>query len=263
MSDFQFIIVGNNNGIYICTFNRPDRLNAFHEPMREEMRRFMATVRADAGARAIILTGSGRGFCAGEDVAEMRQRSAGETDTKDFRALARNIHNFIDDLEDIELPIIAAINGVCAGGGLEIALSCDFRIAAQSAKLGFPEMRVGFIPGSGGCSRLVKAVGLLRAKEIVIRGKMFDAPTADHYGLVTEVVADDQVLPRAKALAEELESWSPAAIGMAKLILKNCANSDLETSRNLERLGNSVLMKTREHAESVSAFLEKRKPNFR
>lgn len=262
MSTYNYIAVEHEDGIYLCTFNRPDRLNAFHEPMREEMRQFMKAVREDPAARAIILTGKGRGFCAGEDVNEMPDRSSDDYTTRDFRALARNIHNFIDDLEDIELPVIAAINGVCAGGGLEIALSCDFRVVAEGAKLGLPEMRVGLVPGSGGCSRLVKAVGFLRAKEIVLRGKMFDAQTADRYGLASEVVPDDQVVERAKALARELAQWSPAAVGLAKVIVKNCANTDLETSRNLERLGNSVLMKTPEHGEAVSAFLEKRPPSF-
>jgi len=264
MPSFKYILVEHDtaSGIHVCTFNRPERLNSFHEPMREEIRQFMRVVREDAGARAIIITGTGRGFCAGEDVGEMPDRTKPTSSAKDFRALARNIHNFIDDLEDIEIPVIAAINGVCAGGGLEIALSCDFRIVAQSAKLGLPEVRVGLIPGSGGCSRLVKAIGLLRAKELVMRGTMFSSETAERYGLATEVVPDDQVLPRAKTLATELAQWSPAAVGLAKIIIKNCANTDLETSRNLERLANSNLMKTPEHGEAVAAFLEKRKANF-
>lgn len=263
MTQFQYLLVDLADGIYTVTLNRPDKLNAWNEAMREEMRQVMRRIQQDPDARALVITGAGRAFSAGEDVGEMRSRAQQEVTTRDFRVLARNIHNFFDDLEAIELPVIAAINGVCAGGGLELALSCDFRIAARSARFGFPELRVGLIPGSGGCSRLVKAVGLLRAKELVMRGTMMDAAAAERYTLVTELVPDAEVVPRAQALARELAQQAPLALGMAKIILQNCANADLETSRNLERLGSSILMQTRDHREAVSAFLEKRRPEFK
>ncbi len=262
MSSYRFLIVEEEDGVFTVALNRPETLNSWNEAMRVEMRDLMRQIQGNRHARVLIITGTGRAFSAGEDVNEMRERSAGKVTTRDFRALARNIHNFLDDLESIELPVIAAINGVCAGGGLELALSCDFRIVAQGARLGFPEMRVGLIPGSGGCSRLVKAIGLLRAKELVMRGRMVDAATADRYGLATELVPDAELMTRAKSFARELCEWSPMSLGLAKVILQNCANTDLETSRTLERLGNSVLSETEEHRESVNAFLEKRKARF-
>jgi len=263
MADYRYLITSQEDGIFTVTLNRPETLNSWNEAMRVEMRDVMRRIQQDRSTRVLVITGAGRAFSAGEDVNEMRERSADKVTTRDFRFLARNIHNFLDDIESIETPVIAAINGVCAGGGLELALSCDFRIVAQGARLGFPEMRVGLVPGSGGCSRLVKAIGLLRAKELVMRGRMVDAATADRYGLVTELVPDGEVLARARSLAAELCSWSPMSVGLAKVILQGCANTDLETSRTLERLANSVLMETDEHRESVSAFLEKRKAVFR
>jgi enoyl-CoA hydratase len=260
---FQYLLADSADGVYTVTLNRPDKLNAWNEAMREEMRRLMRSVQGDPDTRALIITGAGRAFSAGEDVSEMRSRAEQNVTTREFRVIARNIHNFLDDLESIELPVIAAINGICAGGGLELALSCDFRIAAKSARFGFPELRVGLIPGSGGCSRLVKAVGLLRAKELVMQGTMFDSAVAERYGLVTELVPDGEVVPRAQALARELAQRAPLALGIAKIILQNCANSDLETSRHLERLGSSILMETQDHQEAVRAFLEKRQPKFK
>jgi enoyl-CoA hydratase len=262
MTDFRYLIVEQADRVLMVTLNRPETLNSWNEAMRQEMRSVMRDLQGDRQIRALVITGKGRAFSAGEDVNEMRQRSTEKVTTRDFRVIARNIHNFLDDLEMIELPVIAAINGVCAGGGLELALSCDFRIVAEGARLGFPEMRVGLMPGSGGCSRLVKAIGFLRAKELVMRGRMVDAKTADRYGLVTELVPDDELMTRTKAFAAELAEWSPMSVGLSKVILRACANSDLDTSRTLERLGNSVLSETEEHRESVRAFLEKRKPVF-
>jgi enoyl-CoA hydratase/carnithine racemase len=263
VSDYRYLIVSQEHRVLTVTLNRPETLNAWNEAMRVEMRDIMRRIQSDSTIRVLIITGSGRAFSAGEDVNEMRERSQDKVTSRDFRTIARGIHNFLDDIEAIETPVIAAINGVCAGGGLELALSCDFRLVAQGARLGFPEMRVGLIPGSGGCSRLVKAIGLLRAKELVMRGRMVDSATADRYGLVTELVPDAELMTRAKSFAVELCEWSPMSLGMAKVVLQGCANADLETSRTLERLGNSVLGETEEHRESVNAFLGKRKAVFR
>jgi len=262
VSNYRYLIVEEADHLITVTLNRPETLNSWNESMRMEMREVMRRIQGDGGIRALIITGAGRAFSAGEDVNEMRERSQAKMTSRDFRTIARGIHNFLNDIEAIETPVIAAINGVCAGGGLELALSCDFRLVAQSARLGFPEMRVGLIPGSGGCSRLVKAIGLLRAKELVMRGRMVDSLTAERYGLVTELVPDAELMRRAKSFATELFDWSPMSLGLAKVVLQGCANADLETSRTLERLGNSVLGETEEHRESVNAFLGKRKPVF-
>lgn len=261
MPEYRYLVVDHTDGICTVTLNRPDVLNAWNEDMRVEMRSVMRDLQADSRMRVLVITGAGRAFSAGEDVGDIKSRQKAKTTSRDFRIIARNIHNFLNELELMEI-VIAAINGVAAAGGMELALSCDFRIAAASARVGFPEIRIGFIPGSGGCSRLVKMVGLARAKELVMTQRMLDAETALRYGLVTDVVPDDQLSASVREFARGLCQSSPAALGMAKLILQNCANSDLETSRVLERLGNSIMMDTPEHHEAVAAFLEKRKPRF-
>jgi enoyl-CoA hydratase len=229
--------------------------------MRDELRELILALVADDGLRVLIITGEGRAFSAGEDVRGMQGLS--EIGTKGFRRVARDIHNVFDEIEAIEVPVIAAINGVAAGGGLELALSCDFRFAAEGAKLGFPENNVGLIPGSGGCSRLVKVVGLSKAKRLVMSGEMILAPRALQIGLVDEVFAADELMPKAMEFAKQLATKAPLALGLAKLVLNASANVDPDTGRQLERLGQSILKRTEDHEEGAKAFVEKRKPKFK
>ncbi|MEA2719490.1 MAG: hypothetical protein QOJ39_1354 [Candidatus Eremiobacteraeota bacterium] len=249
------------DGIALLTLSRPENLNAWNREMRDEMAAVMRELVADDELRVLVITGEGRGFSAGEDVRGMGDLAAGST--RAFRRVVRHIHNVFDEIEAIEVPVIAAINGVAAGGGLELALSCDFRFAADTAKLGFPENNVGLIPGSGGCSRLVKLVGLPRAKRLVMTGEMVPAATALQLGLIEEVIPADQLLSRTMNFARTLAAKAPQALGLAKLVLNQCANVDPETARNFERLGQSILKKTNDHAEGARAFVEKRKPDFR
>lgn len=180
--------------------------------------------------------------------------------TKRFRAIARSFHDILDAIEALEMPVIAAIEGMAAGGGLELALSCDFRIAGSSARFALPESNVGLIPGSGGCSRLVRLVGLARAKEILMLEGVMSAERADELGLVSRRIEAGKVFDEAVHMATKLAAKSPLALGMAKMILNTCADVDLESGRRLERLGQSVLKKTEDHQEGVAAFLEKRQP---
>jgi enoyl-CoA hydratase len=182
--------------------------------------------------------------------------------TRGFRRVVRAFHNIFDELEAMEVPVIAAINGVAAGGGLELALSCDFRIAADTARMGFPENKVGLIPGSGGCSRLVKLVGPARAKRLVMTGKIVPAAEALALGLVEEVVPAAELMTRAMEFANELAAKAPQATGLAKLVINNCLDVDIATGRNFERLGQSVLKRTQDHKEGAQAFIEKRAAKF-
>jgi enoyl-CoA hydratase/carnithine racemase len=258
---YEFLKLQADAGIAVLTLNRPDTLNSWNQKMRGEMRDAVRDLVADDSLRVLVITGEGRAFSAGEDVRGMQ--GLAEVGTRSFRRAARNIHNVFDELEAIEVPVIAAINGVAAGGGLELALSCDFRIAAESAKLGFPESNVGLIPGSGGCSRLVKLVGIAKAKRLVMTGEMIAAPRALAMGLIEEAVPADQLMPRAMELARQLASKAPLALGLAKLVLNACVNVDPDTGRNIERLGQSILKKTEDHLEGAKAFVEKRRPEFK
>lgn len=258
---YEFLKLQADAGIAVLTLNRPDTLNSWNQKMRGEMRDAVRDLVADDSLRVLVITGEGRAFSAGEDVRGMQ--GLAEVGTRSFRRAVRNIHNVFDELEAIEVPVIAAINGVAAGGGLELALSCDFRLAAESAKLGFPESNVGLIPGSGGCSRLVKLVGIAKAKRLVMTGEMIAAPRALAMGLIEEAVPADQLMPRAMELARQLAGKAPLALGLAKIVLNGCANVDPDTGRNLERLGQSILKKTEDHLEGAKAFVEKRRPEFK
>jgi enoyl-CoA hydratase len=257
----EFIKLDREEGIAVLTLNRPATLNSWNQKMRDELREAVRELVADDALRVAVITGEGRAFSAGEDVRGMQ--GLAELGTRGFRRVVRGIHNVFDELEAIEVPVIAAINGVAAGGGLELALSCDFRFASETAKLGFPENKVGLIPGSGGCSRLVKLVGIARAKMLVMSGEMIEARRALEMGLVEEVVAAEELLPRAMAFARQLAEKAPLALGLAKLVLNACLNVDPDTGRNLERLGQSILKKTEDHEEGAKAFLEKRKARFK
>jgi enoyl-CoA hydratase/carnithine racemase len=257
----EFIKLEREEGVAVLTLNRPATLNSWNQKMRDELRDAVRELVSDNELRVLIITGEGRAFSAGEDVRGMQGLS--EIGTKGFRRVARDIHNVFDEIEAIEVPVIAAINGVAAGGGLELALSCDFRFAAETAKLGFPENNVGLIPGSGGCSRLVKLVGISKAKRLVMSGEMVLAPRALDIGLVDEIFAADVLMVKTREFAKNLSGKAPLALGLAKLVLNACANVDPDTGRQLERLGQSILKKTEDHEEGARAFVEKRKPKFK
>jgi enoyl-CoA hydratase len=258
---YDFLILEGDGGIATLTLNRPAALNAWNQQMRDELRDAVRSLVEDDDLRVLVITGAGRAFSAGEDVRGMQ--GLADIGTRGFRRVARGIHNVFDEIEAMEVPVIAAINGVAAGGGLELALSCDFRLAAGGARLGFPENNVGLIPGSGGCSRLVKLVGLAHAKRLVMTGEMIGAERALEIGLVEEVVAPEALMARAHELAGQLAAKAPLALGLAKVVLNACLNVDLDTGRHLERLGQSILKKSEDHLEGAQAFVEKRKPRFK
>lgn len=245
--------------VRVLMLNRPDTMNAWHGPMRSEMGAVVRDL-ADSDVRVAIICGNEKSFSAGEDVRGMGGLS--DMSTKRFRSIARQFHDIFDSIEALEIPVIAAVEGVAAGGGMELALSCDFRVAGARARFGLPETNVGLIPGSGGCSRLVLLVGLTRAKEILMLEGVMSAQRASEFGLVTRLVEAGQALDEALRMAETLAAKAPLALGMAKMILNTCAEVDLETGRRLERLGQSVLKKTQDHREGVQAFLEKRPANW-
>lgn len=246
-------------GIWVLRLNRPEAMNAWNARMRSELAEAMEEV-ALSEARVVIIRGDARAFSAGEDVRGMAGLTQGGT--KKFRAVARQIHSAFDLIEAIEVPFIAVIEGVAAGGGMELALSCDFRIAGAAARLGLPESNVGLIPGSGGCSRLVRCVGSARAKQIVMLEGVMQAARANELGLLTQLVDAGQEMPAAMTMARKLAAKAPLALGMAKLVINTCADVDLETGRRLERMGQSVLKKSADHAEGAQSFIEKRKPQW-
>jgi enoyl-CoA hydratase len=261
MATYEFLLEEDRpGGIRLLTLNRPDNLNSWNAGMRAEMRDAVDRAANDLDLRCLVLTGSGRAFSAGEDVAGMADLAA--IGTRGFRAAARGIHNVFDTIEAMEVPVIAAIDGVAAGGGFELALSCDLRVLSTRGRFVMPEAKVGLIPGSGGCSRLVRHIGLGRAKELVMLGGSLDANRALELGLATEVCEEGTAVERAMDMAGRIGALAPLAVGMAKMILNSCTDVDAETGRRLERLGQSVLKLTDDHKEGTAAFREKRPPEW-
>lgn len=258
---YEFLLEEDRpGGIRIVTLNRPERLNSWNSVMRAELHDAVDAASVDPDLRVLIFAGAGRAFSAGEDVSDMDALAS--MGTRGFRTVARRIHDVFDVVEAMELPVIAAIDGVAAGGGFELALSCDFRVLGEGARLVMPEGKVGLIPGSGGCSRMVRHVGLGRAKELVMLGGSLDAQAAFAVGVATRVTPTGGALEGALVMAEQLAQQAPLALGIAKLVLNTCTDVDSETGRRLERLGQSALKTTNDHREGATAFLEKRAPKW-
>jgi enoyl-CoA hydratase/carnithine racemase len=248
----------SSDGIATITLNRPDKLNAMNAEMRSEFHSLIDELYSNHAIKVILFTGEGRAFSAGGDIDFLDQN----WNTADFRREAQKFTGFFDALEQLEKPVIAAINGPCTGAGLQITLSCDLRIAAEEAQFGFRENQIGLIPGAGGCSRLVKLIGYGKAKELIFIGEMIAAEEALRIGLINRVVPHQHLLDETYKIARHLLTRAPVALGLAKRILWNCVNVDLATGRSIESLAQSILIKTEDHKEGIRAFREKRAPNF-
>jgi len=221
---------------------------------RDELRTVFEELDRDDGIRFVVLTGAGDTFTAGGDIPGFLERPAW-----DVSRLADNVAA----PERCTKPVIAALRGYCFGVGLELALACDFRVAADDVQLGFPEVTIGMIPGSGGTQRLARLVGLGRAKDIVMRGRRVGAPEALALGLVTEVVAAGDLDTAVVRLIDELSGHSPLALAMAKRVLNQAYEGPLSLGLELEGLAYGLLRQTHDFREGVEAFTEKRTPEFR
>lgn len=248
-------------GIALLTLNRPDKLNAFDEQMIREIRAAIWKVNFDDDVRVLVITGAGRGFCSGRDILGLDYEN--NLPSAQYRAYVRANHEMLDDLEAIEKPVIAMVNGVCAGGGVEIAISCDFRFAADTVEFILTENKLGVLPASGACSRMIQMIGIGRVKEMVMTAEPVDANEAWRIGLVNRVFAPGELRARTLDFARRLSTKSPLAMGMAKHIINTCQNVDTETGRMLERLGQSVLIQSEDAKEGNRAFREKRMPDFK
>ncbi|MSQ70143.1 MAG: enoyl-CoA hydratase/isomerase family protein [Betaproteobacteria bacterium] len=247
--------------IGILTLNRPDKLNAFDETMIREIRQVIWRANFDDNLRVLIITGAGRAFCSGRDILGLDYEN--NLPSAQYRAYVRANHEMLDDLESIEKPVIAAVNGVCAGGGVEIAIACDFRIAAKGAEFILTENKLGVLPASGACSRMIQMIGIGRLKEMVMAALPVGAERAEAIGLVHRVCEQDGMMEGALEFARHLLGRAPLAMGVAKQIINTCQNVDTETGRILERLGQSILIRSEDAREGMLAFREKRSPDFK
>jgi enoyl-CoA hydratase/carnithine racemase len=249
-----------DDGIAIITLACPEKLNAFDKDMLAEIRDVLWRATFDERIKGLIVTGDGRGFSAGRDIAGLQFENA--LPTPQYRAYVRANHEAFDDLEALEKPVIAAVNGVCAGGGVELAVACDLRVAAAGAAFLLPETQLGVIPASGACSRMIQMIGIGRLKEMILTGDPVDSAEAYRIGLVNRVVPADELLTVARGLLRRMFTRAPQAVGMAKHVINACQSVDTETGRLLERLGQSVLIRTDDAQDGMAAFVEKRAKRF-
>ena len=242
----------------VVTINRPDSLNALNIAVLRELSMTIEHLSMAADVGAIILTGAGeRAFVAGADIKEMVGLSSLE-----MRAFSEAGRRLGDAIAACNKPILAAINGYALGGGCELALACDIRIASERAKLGQPEVNIGIIPGFGGSQRLPRLVGLGWASEIIYTGDAIDAATAERIGLVNRVVPADRLLDETRALARKILEKSPAAISLAKACLRASMEMPLSAGLDLETAAFAVVGSTHDKEEGMRAFIEKRKPTW-
>ncbi len=241
----------------IITLNRPDVRNAINQTMTEELGQAFASLDSDPEVKAIILTGGPKFFAAGADIGAMAEKTAIEQ----FYRMTLTDLTFL--MEKVAKPVIAAIAGFALGGGCELAMACDVRIATKSAKLGQPEINIGIIPGAGGTVRLTRLVGIGKAKELVMTGKIIPAEEACRINLVNQVVEDDKLMEEALNMARSMTRHSPVALGLAKYSVQNAAQTDLQTAANLERACFSLAFASEDQKEGMRAFLEKRKPAYK
>ncbi len=256
--EFQNILWTIEDSVATLTVNRPDKMNALNIKTLQELLHCFS-VRANQGdIRVVVLRGAGnKSFVAGADIATMLESS-----TIQGRSFSDLGHKVMWAMEDLDKPIIAAINGFALGGGLEIAMSCDLIYASDQAKLGLPEVNLGIIPGFGGCQRLPRLIGKNLAKKLIYSGEMIDSETALIYGLIQEIVPHDQLLEKVYKMANKLAQKAPLAIAQAKRTVNTGFNLDLSAATELEKHAFSVLFGTKDCQEGMRAFLEKRKPNF-
>lgn len=250
----------DGEGIATMTLDRPDKLNCFNQQMFTEWREVIEKVAYDRSIRVLVVTGAGRAFSSGVDLEVL---GSDHYSPSEFRYYYRQNHRVFDDLEALEKPVIAAVNGICYGGGIELALSCDITIAADDARFCLIENHIGCIPASGACNRMIHFVGLAKTKEMVISAKPIDSQEAYRIGLINQIAPKDRLLETAYEYARSLLDNSSDAMGMGKHIINLCLNTDMHTGRYLERLGQSVLILGDEHRDGMAAFFENRKPDFR
>jgi enoyl-CoA hydratase/carnithine racemase len=251
-------LMPEEENIAIITLNRPDALNSLSSGLLQELDNVLEEIRKDDKIRSVIITGAGRAFSAGADLSEAG--SGGEAEMKARTELGQKV---FDKIESFDKPVIAAVNGYALGGGLEMAISCDIRIAAENASFGAPEVNIGLIPGWGGCARLSKLVGRSQATKIVLTGERIDAKEAERIGLVTKVVPPDELKSTATYFAGTLATKAPIAIRLAKKILAKSMEISMAEANKMMVEGGLTCAKSEDIIEGVSAFFEKRTPKFK
>ncbi len=259
MMEKQNVLYENREGVVLITLNRPEVRNALSPEMWQDLNAAVMRAEKDEEARVVVLTGSGdKALASGADIRELHDRHYLEqmkgTATRTLKAL-----------EDLYKPVICAVNGYALGGGCELAMACDIRIATRRSRFGQPELNLSLIPGAGGTQRLTRLVGIGKAKELIFTGKIIGAEEAERIGLVNAVTGDtrEELMEAVMEMARKIMEKGPVALMMAKIAVNVGSETDISTGLMLERLAQTIALSTEDRKEGTAAFLEKRKAEFR
>jgi enoyl-CoA hydratase len=257
--DKKYVLYEKQEQVATLTLNRPESLNALNTALLTELRAVLKDAEADAAVRVVMITGTGgKAFCAGADVAELLKRTPEEA-----RAFSQWFQGIFTLIETIRKPVIAKIHGFCLGGGLELVLACDFRIASDKSVFGLPEVNLAIIPGGGGTQRLPRLIGKTKALQMLMIGEQINAMDAERLTLVNEIVPADELDRAVDEFVQKLRAKSPVTLGILKEAVNNGLEMDLEQALNYEAACFETTLKTEDAQEGLKAFLEKRKPEFK
>lgn len=247
------LTVEKDGQIAVVTINRPEALNAINVETMTEIGHAMLELGGDADVRVVIVTGAGKAFAAGADIAELKNK-----DGMEARHVSQLGQRTFSIVENLPKPVIAAVNGWALGGGLELAMACDVRVASTKAKMGQPEVTIGAVPGFAGTQRLPRIVGFGRAKEMILTGTPIDAETALSWGLVNKVVEPDALMGAARKMAVRIAKNGPAAVGLAKACINKGTSTDVDAGGTHESDAFGLCFASGEASEGIAAFFEKR-----
>lgn len=257
--ELNTMLFQKNGPVALITLNRPQKLNALNSQFVGELQRILQTVEEEPSVKVVIITGAGKAFSAGADISEV-QHILNPKEALDFNRKINRLFNYMEDLPN---PVIAAVNGPALGGGCELAMACDFRIASENAVFGLPEVNIGVMPGAGGTQRLPRLVGQTRAKEMLFLGEPVAASEALRIGLVNKVVPGSLLMEESFRLAEKLAQKPFISLSLIKDAVNKGAGLDLKSAIEYEGRNFSSVYATEDQKEGLKAFLEKRTPLFK
>ncbi len=259
----DLVLTEQRGPIFEIVLNRPEKRNAINADLFEQFATAVTTANRTPNIRAILIRGEGKVFSAGIDVSSLLGLSSsyGPHWQQRLRSITNDFQHVLTTLEKVELPTIALLHGHCVGLAMELALACDIRIAAKGTLMGLPETKLGMIPDVGGTTRLVRLVGVARAKELIFTGRLFDMAYAERWGIVNYVVSQAELLAKAEALIEEINAAAPLAVGMAKRVIDGLA--DIDRGLQLEGWAQSQLFQTKDFLEGAQSFMMRRPPEWK
>ncbi|MFT4151137.1 MAG: 2-(1,2-epoxy-1,2-dihydrophenyl)acetyl-CoA isomerase PaaG [Paracoccaceae bacterium] len=262
MTSSETVLSALADGVLTLTLNRPDKLNSFNEEMHLALRAQIQRAHDDAGVRAVLLTGAGRGFCAGQDLGDRDPRKGGPAPD-----LGHTLETFYNPtlrlIRNLEKPVVCAVNGVAAGAGANIAFACDIVLAAKSVKFIQAFAKIGLVPDAGGTWSLSRIIGEPRAKALALTAEPLMAEKAADWGLIWKAVEDAELMEQANALAKSLAAGPTLGLGLTKRLIQAAATNSLDEQLDMERDLQQIAGRSADYAEGVTAFLEKRKAEFR